>query len=46
MSTHVCLYTSDNKCVYIQLYEYIYLCIHTFIGVIILICVMNELSKI
>ena len=39
------IYTSDNKSVYIQRFECLYLCIHTFIQVIIFICVLNELSK-
>ena len=45
-SFHVGLYTSDNECVFIHLHEYLNLCIQTFIEVIILICVINELSKI
>ena len=40
------MYTSDNKSVYIQRFEYLYLFICTFIQVIIFICVLNELSKI
>ena len=57
MSIYICLYvhlyeylgmiyTSDNKSVFIQIFEYLYLCIHTFIQVIKFICVLNELSKI
>ena len=42
----VYIYTSDNKCVYLQLYENSYLCIHTFIRVVIFICVIKELKKI
>ena len=40
------IYMSDNKSVYIQIFEYLYLCIHTFIQVFIFICVLNELSKV
>ena len=44
---HFCMiYTSDKKPVYIQFFEYLYLCILTFIRVIILICVISELSEI
>ena len=57
MSIYICLYvhlyeylgmiyTSDNKSVYIQRFEYLYLFICTFIQVIIFIYVLNELSKI
>ena len=55
MSIYVCLYvhlyeclcmiyTSDNKSVYIRLFEYLYLCIHTFIRVIISICVLSQMN--
>ena len=40
------IYTSDNKSAYIQRFEYLYLFICTFIQVIIIIYVLNELSKI
>ena len=40
------IYTSDNKSVYIQRFEYLYLFICTFIQVIIFICVLNDFSKI
>ena len=46
MYTYKGIYTSDNKSVYIQRFEYFYLCIHTFIQVILFICVLKELSKI
>ena len=44
MSSYI--YTSDNKSVHIQLFDYFYLRIHTIIWVFILIWVKNELSKI
>ena len=57
MSIYICLYvhlyeylgmiyTSDNNSVNKQRFEYLDLCIHTFIQVIIIICVLNKLSKI
>ena len=57
MSIYICLYvhlyeylgmiyTSDNESVYIQIFEYLYLFICTFIQVIIFNCVLYELSKI
>ena len=42
---YVYIYTSDNKSVYIQFIEFLYLCIHTYIRIIRLILVLNELSN-